>query len=96
MFHQKNGFQPKTSKSKAGASNVKALLLEDIEDQDENETVSSDGSVAEYNKSKCSVTPVLQRRRPVLARAAKAAPKISVVDDVIVEEEEEEEEEETN
>ncbi|VDN17861.1 unnamed protein product [Gongylonema pulchrum] len=63
-----------------GASDAKARLLEDIEDQDGE--ASSDGSTIVVR----SVTPFAQRQRPILDRAAKLT-----LTNVLEEEEDEEE-----
>lgn len=72
----KSGFQPKFTKSKTFSCNVKALLREDI-DQDNNDQVpSDDDEVIRIEKKFVAFTPSIQRQRPVLARAAKTTHRI--------------------
>uniref|UniRef100_A0A915PGZ4 Nuclear condensin complex subunit 3 C-terminal domain-containing protein n=1 Tax=Setaria digitata TaxID=48799 RepID=A0A915PGZ4_9BILA len=75
----KNPTKQKSSKAKNISHDMKALLQEDI-DENKNEKVSNNddgGAMAFRNPSKLTtITPNVQRQRPLLIRAAKATPKI--------------------
>lgn len=76
----KGGFQPKSMKSTDAPHDMKALLQQDV-NQNRDEVSNDEDGVFGSESKFTTVMPHTQRQRPLLARAAKAAPKILKDDD---------------
>lgn len=71
------GFQPEYTRSKTNPRDIKALLQEDI-NQSKNDRVANDDDDRVFKSMPkiTAVMPGIQRQRPLLVRAAKAAQKV--------------------